>query len=198
MQSHYRAADRGSVDRRSLALVIFPTVAVILALLAGFFSTITAVRLPLFSLAGVSVVLLLLRVAGITRKSQYAGELAIARVHILLHLAPLVFFLALQSGISALWVQPGLVLLLVLFFFSGRKTWQVLAGLYPATHLYRIFYRANSVFLLSFPALYLGSLLLPDLLAFGLITRMAIFYFSVHFSILGVSSLKIESDLLPD
>ena len=133
-----------------------------------------------------------------TKRSQYAQELAITRVHILLHLVPLIFLVTLQIGISASWLQPGLVMLFVLFFASGKKTWQVLGQLFPSTHLYRIFHRANSVFLWSFPVLYLASLLLPDLVSTGLITRMAVFYFSVHFTILGVSSLKIEADLQPD
>jgi hypothetical protein len=198
MQITPKNAISGYVDRKSRVLAMLATMVVIASLLAAFFSAAPAVRLALFFLAAVCLVAVLIRVVGLTRRSQYTLELGIARVHILLHFIPLLFFVSLYLDINAFWLQPGLVVLFVLFFYSGRKTWQVLAKLFPSTPLYRIFFRANSVFLCTFPLLYLGSLLLPDLVSSGATTRMAIFYFSIHLAVLGVSCLKIESDLLLD
>ena len=185
-------------NRKPLIFAMLATIVVIASLLCAYFSAAPAVRLPLFFLATACIVAVLFRVAGLTRRSQYTLELGITRVHILLHFIPLLFFVSLYADVTAFWLQPGLVILFVLFFYSGRKTWQVLAKLYPSTPLYRIFFRANSVFLCSFPLLYLGSLLLPDLVSSSVITSMALFYFSIHLTVLGMSCLKIESDLLLD
>lgn len=196
MQTTPKNAISPHAGRIPLALVILATVMVVASLLAAYFSAAPAVLLTLFFLATAGIAAVLFRVVGLTRRSPHTRELGIARVHILLHFIPLLFFVSLYTHIDVFWLQSGLVALYVLFFYSGRKTWQALATLFPSTALYKIFFRANSVFLFSFPLFYLGSLLLPDLVSSGVITRMAIFYFSVHLTVLGASCLKIESDLL--
>lgn len=198
MQSTPKTAINAHTERKPRVLVMLCTVLVIASLLAAFFSAAPALLLALFFLATAGIVAVLFRVAGVTRKSQYTLELGITRVHILLHVIPLLFFVSLYRDTNAFWLQPALVSLFVMFFYSGRKTWQVLARLFPSTRLYQIFFRANSVFLFSFPLLYLGSLFLPDLVSSSAVSRMAIFYFSIHLTVLGMSCLKIESDLLRD
>lgn len=189
-------ANRGSVDTRSLVFALTATVCVLLAFGTAHFSSSLILRLALLCLATVAVGAQLFRVYAMTKQSSHSNKLAVARAHILLQLVPLGFFVTLVLGINLAAVNLALVVLFFLFFGSGRMTWETLGKLFPATLLYRIFFRVNSAFLWSFPVIYVTSLLLPEMLSFALIKNVALFYFSVHFTILGVSSLKIESDLL--
>lgn len=125
-------------------------------------------------------------------------ELRVSRVHIALHIVPLAFLGSLLIDSSAGWILPGLVVLFVLFFVTGRKTWQVFGELFPQTPLYRIFYRGNSVFLFTIPLAFLASRLVPDVVGSDLTTRMAMIYFAGHFMMIGIAYLRIESDLRRD
>ena len=146
-------ADSGHVNRMPLVFALLATAFVILSLVAGYFNASSNLQIAVFSLATVFVFAVLARLYEMMGRSQYTEKLVITRVHILLHVVPLFFFITLLKDIGASWLNPALVVLFVLFFGSGRKTWQVLGQLFPSTLLYRIFYRANSAFLWSFPVL---------------------------------------------
>lgn len=112
-----------------------------------------------------------------------------------MHFVPLAYFGLYLREISSPWLNFILVTLLVIFFLSGKVAWRELGDQYPSTLLYRMFYRGNTAFMTSFPLLYLLTLLIPDIVNSSLIDTVAVFYFSIHFILLGVSCLKIKFDL---
>lgn len=183
------------VNKSSQLHALATTVAVLLALSTAQFSESVVMRLAMFSLAAAVVAVLLFRIYCKTQDTEHADKLLPARIHILLHVAPLVFFITLLFSIRTPAMNLALVLLFFLFFGSGRLTWSALGKLYPSTLLYQIFFRANSAFLWSFPVIYLTSLLKPELVTFVFIRNVALFYFTVHLTIVGGCSLKIEADL---
>ena len=179
----------------SLVFALAPTVLLLLTLLvlatdvaAGSLAVLCA--LTISAVSGV-----LLRLNRIVRASEHAQSLTIARIHLLLHSAPIAWAISQwvegpSPATDLLWVT-----LFTLFFLSGRATWKRLATLYPATFIYSIFYRGNSAFLTSLPLLYIAGLVVPEIVDPLWMHRVATFYFSIHFMILGVSCLKIAADL---
>lgn len=180
---------------QSMIVTIIPVAAVSLTLAAAYLGVANRLQTILITTSACILLGLLIRLYHVTSCSADRRALAPVRLHLLLHLVPLVFLLIYLSGANSPWVKPLLVLLLALFFASGRKTWRLLSGLFPSTVLYRIFYRGNSAFLIWFPLLYLASLIVPDFVTFSTIKRVALFYFSIHFMMVGLTSVKIESDL---
>jgi hypothetical protein len=181
--------------RQSLIVAIMPATAVILTLAAAYVRVAHGIQTTLFSITTCIMLGLLLHLYLVISRSVHSRALAPARLHLLLHLVPLIFFLIYLSGPASSLVIPVLVLLFVLFFASGRKTWGVLSKRFPSTLLYRIFYRGNTAFLISFPLLYLASLVAPGSVTFFTIKSVALFYFPIHFMMLGLASVKIQSDL---
>jgi len=182
------------ISRKVLILAILSTVLVLLTLVAWYLGT-SNICLVFFYISSTVIFALLFHLYLATRRSPYSQQLRSARVHLLAHFVPFAFFVAPASEIRPSWFNPVMTALLFLFFLSGRKTWMVLESLFPSTRLYHIFYRANSAFMVSIPLLYLACLVIPEVVTFVLIEKIALFYFSIHFLILGVSSLKLESDL---
>lgn len=180
---------------RSLIVAIMPAAAVFLTLAAAYVEAEPATQTLLFVTSACIMLGLLLHLYFVISRSAHSRALAPAKLHVLLHLVPLIFFLFYLSASTSSWFTPILILLFVLFFASGRKTWDVLRKLFPSTLLYQIFYRGNTAFLTSFPLLYLASLAAPELVQLSTIKSVALFYFSIHFMMLGLASLKMQSDL---
>lgn len=183
------------VDQTLMIFALLPTALIILTLFARHFDAPFVIQISLFIITSVVFFSVLLRLYRSTMQSVYSRQLAGTRAHILLHLIPLIFFIVYQSSISSAWVNLGLVILLILFFVSGRSAWRTLGNLFPSTKLYKIFYRGNSTFMVSLGILYLANLVTPNLVRFGIIEKVALSYFAIHFIVLGGSCLKINADI---
>lgn len=187
----------GSRSKNAIALCIglLPAALVILTLLAGELDSTGQAQRALFAISGCTAAALLLRLSLVIRRSPRSEQLRPALIHLALHVVPLLFFLSTLWGSSAPWVPPVIVALFVLFFATGKMAWQCLERLFPSTLLYQLFRRGNTAFLTSFPLLYLASLVIPGLVSYDTIRAVALFYFSIHFMLLGVAFLKIQGDL---
>lgn len=182
--------------RQTLLVASTPAAAVLVTLGAAYMGAADEVQKFLFATSACIMLGLLLHLYFVISRSTQSRTVAPARLHLLLHLVPLTFFLLYLSGVTSSRITPILVLLFVVFFASGRKTWGVLSKAFPSTLLYQIFYLGNTTFLTSFPLLYFASLLAPDFVTLTTIKSVALFYFSIHFMMVGIASLKIQSDLL--
>lgn len=182
-------------SRVSLFLALISAFLVLLTLYAALTGEASTTTWSLFLLAVAAIIWLLLNLYRTTMKSSRSPQLRKIRLHIIMHFVPMVYFGLSLGGISFSWLNLISVILLAMFFLSGRVAWAELGEQYPSTLLYQIFYRGNTAFMTSFPVLYLVTLLFPQSVDFDLIEKVAVFYFSIHFILLGVSCLKIESDL---
>ncbi len=176
-------------------MALLPAVLMVLTLATGRVDGWHEAHLALLVVTACSIFTLLLRLYLAIGRSSYRNNLGVARLHLALHLVPLFFFALYLSGATPSWGPPVLVLLLTLFFASGRQAWKELANLFPSTLLYQLFKRGNAAFMTSFPLLYLASLTVPNFVTFSTIKSVALFYFSIHFMILGIACLKIRADL---
>lgn len=192
MQSGREIKDQGYL---ALTVASVTTVSVVATVLCGYYGVSVAIQIAVFAVSGVLVFAVLLRLYQLTKRSKYAEQLYAARLHIALHAVPAVFFGVYLSDEFSPYVNVVIIVLLFLFFASGRAAWRKFRGLFGSSRLYVIFFYGNSAFMRAFPALYCVSLAFEDAVSFTFIVRLALFYFTVHFSILGASALKIESDL---
>jgi hypothetical protein len=186
------ASGRG-FSRTAIAVAVLPAVAVPLAFAVA--TWLPAWQVTAGAIAAVFLAAALWRVYRIIAASTYAAELAVARWHIWLHAVPAVFLVAVAQSYDSAEFRGALVALFAAFFYTGRGGWQTFARLFPDRKLYQLFLRGNSAFLLSFPVIYVASLIVPSLVSFTLIRNVALMYFSIHLTILGPSTLRIEADL---
>lgn len=190
--------DRGlSLRPRSLLFALAPTLLLLLTLLALATDVAAGSLAVLCALTVTAIAGALLRLDRIVQASEHARSLSIARIHLLLHSVPMAWAVSQLAGVHTSATDLLWALLFTLFFLTGRATWKRLAALFPATLIYRLFHRGNSAFLTSLPILYLAGLALPETVNPLWMHRVATFYFSIHFMILGVSCLKIAADLGP-
>jgi hypothetical protein len=177
------------------AIALAPALLTASTLLAAWSGASLLLQAVLGTLALLVATALLMHIFRLTLKSEHRGALRYARLHILLHVVPALLLAFYLGGPPPAPARLFLVLSLVCFFYTGTQTWRALAAIFPSTLLYRLFSRGNSAFLTSFPLLYLGTLVFSDTISFGLVWKVALFYFSIHFMLLGAATLKIESDL---
>ncbi|MEZ0123289.1 MAG: hypothetical protein AB9Q22_07740 [Candidatus Reddybacter sp.] len=153
----------------------------------------------LYFLAGVAVLatsLLLARVFRLT--AQQAGWGSSVRywmqAHVLLHLVPL-SYLVLQFFNGPTLQMNGLYLLpVLLFFFSGRKTWQVFFEQF-GSKMYRVFFMGNSGMMVGHVVLISLGVFYDIKFGAAFFCSALVTYFSIHLLILGAAVVKIERDL---
>jgi hypothetical protein len=191
-------ADVERADRRTSMVAWLTTASAALTLILEYLRVPFLARATLFCVTGMLVCVLLFRLYGIIVASPYSAKLSSVRIHMFLHVVPLIFFGAYLGELTLPWMNLTLVVLFFLFFLSGRLAWRQLKALFPSTRLYHIFFLSNSAFMRSFPILYLLTLIIPDVITFTFIRNVALFYFSGHFLLFGLSCLKIESDFSGD
>ena len=153
----------------------------------------------LYGLAGLAVLsmgLLMMQVFRLTAK-QVSWEPSVrywVQVHVLLHLVPL-SYLVLQFFSQPTLQTNGLYLLpVLLFFFSGRKTWQVFFEQF-GSKMYRIFFAGNTGMMVGHVVLISLGFFYDSRFGTAFFCRALTGYFTIHLLILGAAVVKIEADL---
>lgn len=151
----------------------------------------------IFFLATLAVSPLLLRALFLTRnfaKRVSFGELFYLRSHIILHIIPIVFsyFRIKNVNLDSQSISIAIPAFL-LFFYTGRKTWQTLNKLSPAM-LYSIFCRGNSMIMLPVVISSLSFYIFNNFKFIRFLEGLFLFYSTIHFVLIGVALLKINKD----
>ena len=177
-------------------MAIASTAAMVVLVLA--WASDVAVNL-LYVPAGLAVLastLLLIRIFRLTTRQERWSSSACywIQAHLVLHLVPLSYLILLILKPPSLQANILYLLPVLLFFYSGRKTWQVLFEQF-GSKVYRVFFAGNT-------GMMVGHVVLISLGAFydtwfgtELFCRALVGYFTIHLLILGAAVVKIENDL---
>lgn len=146
--------------------------------------------------AAITIVVLLVRVFLLVREleSWGRGVQRHMRAHILLHLVPasylaLHYFAAPTLLRNVFYLAPVL-----LFFFTGRQTWQAFYRHFGAP-VYRIFFAGNTGMMVGHVVLICLGVLYESRFGAEIFQRALTAYFIIHLLALGFAVVKIEKDL---
>lgn len=117
------------------------------------------------------------------------------QAHILLHIAPAAYifaFLFLRISPVANIFFLGLM---ILFFWTGRRTWQTLHQAFESKSYY-LFFRGNTSILIVSPIILGLDTFYPSISGGQAFSRLLIIYFTIHFSLVGIVVQTIKKDIL--
>lgn len=115
--------------------------------------------------------------------------------HIILHFVP-VSYVVLQFFFGATLLLNTLYLLpFVLFFYTGRRTWDELFRLF-GRKMYRVFYFGNTALMRVSPVLLAFGFLVDEALGAEGFRRVMLVYSGIHFLMAGWTMICIKEDIL--
>lgn len=180
---------------------LVPGVALILvilgALVNGVLGGAQSLSLVLWSVAGVTILVILTRayIIGVgIDKLDSTGHRYTVRTHILLQVIPLSYFpvaygLAPGNMLDVIYLVPVTV-----FFITGVRTWTLCYGLF-GTKLYKIFQIGNRQMLFVFPAVVVLDMTGWLAEVTEVFSRLMHVYFIVHFMLTGITVPLLARDL---
>ena len=177
-------------------MAIASTAAMVVLVLA--WASDVAVNL-LYVPAGLAVLastLLLIRVFRLTTRQERWSSSARywIQAHLVLHLVPLSYLILLILKPPSLQANILYLLPVLLFFYSGRKTWQVLFEQF-GSKVYRVFFAGNTGMMVGYVVLISLGAFYDTWFGTELFCRALVGYFTIHLLILGAAVVKIENDL---
>jgi len=177
---------------------IIATIAVACLILAGLLNGPAKVIVALFIAAATAISVLLFLAYSLIAGLNTAPWTRIKRsilAHIVLHIVP-ASYVILQFLIgTSLLVNTIYILPVVLFFYTGRRTW---AGMFNqfGRKLYRVYYLGNTAFMLLCPILLALGFLVDEAIGIDGFRRAIVGYFSIHCLITGLTVISMEKDVL--
>jgi len=182
---------------RSLVPGVVLMLMLLAALVNGMLGGPQSLGLVLWSVAGVTILIILTRAyiigAGIDRLDRLGSRYTV-RIHILLHVIPLSYF-PVAYGLAPGNILEGVYLIpIIVFFITGVRTWKLCFGLF-GSKLYKMFQIGNRQMLIVFPAAVVLDM--TGWLAEGteVFSRLMHVYFIVHFLMTGITVPLMGRDL---
>lgn len=115
--------------------------------------------------------------------------------HIVLHTV-LASYVALQFLMTTtLLINTIYLLPIVLFFYTGRRTWAGLFDLF-GRKMYRIYYFGNTALMQTSPILLALGFLVDESIGTDGFRQATVGYFSIHCLITGLTMIYMEKDIL--
>jgi hypothetical protein len=115
--------------------------------------------------------------------------------HIVLH-AVLASYVALQFLMATtLLINTIYLLPIVLFFYTGRRTWAGLFDLF-GRKMYRIYYFGNTALMQTIPILLALGFLVDESIGTDGFRQATVGYFGIHCLITGLTLVSMEKDIL--
>lgn len=176
---------------------IYTTIAVTCLMLGILFSGSTEVIVALFISAGVAITILLFLGYSLISNQNGLGNQFKRRIfaHIVLHIVPASYAVVQFLIGTSLLINTIYLLPLVLFFYTGRQTWEEMFRRF-GRKMYRIYYLGNTALMLGLPILLALGFLIDESLGTDGFRQATVGYISIHFLVTGLTMISIEKDIL--
>lgn len=177
---------------------IYATIAVICLMLAILLSGSTGVIVALFISAGVTITVLFFLGYSLIAHQENGPGIQYKRsilAHIVLHIVPASYAVVQFLIGTSLLINTIYLLPLVLFFYTGRQTWEEMFRQF-GKKMYRIYYLGNTALMLGLPILLALGLLIDESLGTEGFRQATVGYISIHFLVTGLTMISIEKDIL--
>jgi len=182
---------------KSLVPGVVLIVTILSALINGALDGAQSLSLVLWTVAGVTILVILTRAYLIGTEIDRLGSEVhrhTVRAHILLHVIPLTYFpmaygIVPDSMLEAIYLIP-----VIAFFITGLQTWKLCHGMF-STKLYRMFQIGNRQMLILFPGAFAIDIAGWPIEGAEAFSRLMHVYFIIHFMLTGITIPLMGRDL---
>ncbi len=116
------------------------------------------------------------------------------RAHIIAHIVPFGYLLFLYFHIGGRWLDLAFLLPFATFFYTGRRMWKSLYGRF-GNRMYRLYVLGNGGMLSAVFVTTILDLSVRIEMDYGFFDRLLLFYLAIHFLLVGLSVLRVASDI---